>query len=269
MNCANHPEIAASAFCRECGKPMCTECQRPALGSIFCEEHAPVTARVQPPVYPPVYPSTPPPVPPPPVSRMPFSQMPRPEASRTTYAAPASPYTAPYIRAADPSVHPILALILGFAPGVGAIYNGQYAKGLVHAVVFGLMVSIENNTHNSGLEALVGIMIAAWVIYQAFEAYHTARKRRYGLQVEEFSSLFDVRMAHGRFPAGAILLIGLGFILLLDTTDIISIDVFTRYWPALLIFFGLYLLYARMNPAPPAKPVESTPFDSFDGGTRQ
>jgi len=41
MNCANHPEITASAFCRDCGKPMCQECQRPALGSIYCAEHLP------------------------------------------------------------------------------------------------------------------------------------------------------------------------------------------------------------------------------------
>jgi hypothetical protein len=250
MNCANHPEIAATAFCRECGKPMCTECQRPALGSIFCDEHAPVKAAPSPP------------------------PLPR-EAPRAAYSAPASPYagspyTAPYAPVSDPSVHPILALILGFAPGVGAIYNGQYAKGLVHAVVFGLMVSIENSTHNGGLQALVGVMIGVWVIYQAFEAYHTARKRRYGQKVEEFSSLFDVRTGHGRFPAGAILLIGLGFILLLDTTDIISIDVFARYWPALLIFVGLYLLYARMNPAPhtaSADPIDTT--SPFDGGSRR
>jgi len=244
MNCANHPEIAASAFCRECGKPMCVECQKPALGSIYCAEHLPASAK----------PPVPPPVPP------------APEPPRASYTPPASPYTAPYVRAVDPSVHPGLALILGFAPGVGAIYNGQYAKGLIHAVVFGLLVNIENNTHNSGLEALVGIMIAAWVIYQAFEAYHTARKRRYGQHVEEFSSLFDVKASHGRFPMGAIVLIGLGFLLLLDTTDIISMEVFARYWPALLIGLGIYLLYARLNPAP-RQP--QTTIDPDDGSFRR
>ena len=81
----------------------------------------------------------------------------------------------------------------------------------------------------------------------AFEAYHTARKHRYGVSVEEFSSLFDVRPTQGRFPAGAILLIGLGFILLLDTTDIISMDQLERYWPVGLILFGLYMLYARLS----------------------
>jgi len=41
MNCLNHPEIPATAFCRTCGKPLCDTCKRPAQGSVFCEEHVP------------------------------------------------------------------------------------------------------------------------------------------------------------------------------------------------------------------------------------
>src|SRR5579863_1558656 len=163
MNCANHPEVPASAFCRDCGKPMCQECQRPALGSIYCAEHAPAAAG-----------------PPPP---------PRP------YTPPiASPYSAPPPPnpPEDLGAHPALALILGFIPGVGAIYNGQYAKGLVHVVVFGLLVSLASST-NTPFEPLIGLLIAAWVFYMAFEAFHTARSRRYGARTEEFSSLFDIR----------------------------------------------------------------------------
>jgi hypothetical protein len=170
MNCANHPEVAATAFCRECGKPMCVECQRPALGSVYCAEHVPAQA-----------------VPPP----APAIAEPAPLAG-SPYAAPvASPYAIPpsASRVVDSGSHPLLALLLGFIPGVGAIYNGQYAKGLIHAVVFGILVSIETNRMPDGMHALVGIMIAAWVFYQAFEAFHTARKRRYGMAVEEFSSI--------------------------------------------------------------------------------
>jgi predicted tellurium resistance membrane protein TerC len=58
-----------------------------------------------------------------------------------------------------------------------------------------------------------------------------------------------VRPTQGRFPAGAVLLIGLGFVLLLDTTDIISMAQMERYWPVALIVFGLYLLYVRLSPA--------------------
>jgi hypothetical protein len=238
MNCANHPEVPASAFCRECGKPMCQECQRPALGSVYCGEHLPVAAASS---------FAPPPPPPPRVTPEPGGSYPG-----SPYSAPgASPYTAP-VQAPPPtayesSAHPALALILGFIPGVGAIYNGQYAKGLIHAVVFGLLVSIVSSVRGS-LEPLFGLLIGAWVFYMAFEAYHTARKRRYGVAVEEFSSLFDVRPTQGRFPAGALLLIGLGFILLLDTTDLISMDQLERYWPVGLIVFGLYMLFARLSP---------------------
>jgi cell wall-active antibiotic response 4TMS protein YvqF/B-box zinc finger protein len=228
MNCAQHPEFDATAFCRECGKPMCSECQRPALGSVYCEAHLPAT---------------------PPAPAQPLA--PYAPAPYTAYATPlaASPYTAPAnAPPADPSVHPVLALLLGFIPGVGAIYNGQYAKGLVHAVVFALLVSAEASGHNAGMEAFIGIMIAAWVFYMVFEAYHTARKRRYGVAVEEFSGQFDFRTGNSRVPVGAILLIGLGFILLLDTTDIISIEEFGKYWPVGMILLGVYLLYNRLNP---------------------
>jgi TM2 domain-containing membrane protein YozV len=255
MNCANHPETPATAFCRQCGKPMCADCQRPALGSIFCAEHVPVAAAAPfaPPPPPPFAPEPPPinasratPPPPPPPYTPPADAY---AASSSPYAA-ANPYTAPP-EAPEGTGHPALALLLGFIPGVGAIYNGQYAKGLIHVVVFGLLISLTSSSHGS-LQPLFGVLIGAWVFYMAFEAYHTARKRRYGIAVEEFSSLFDVRPVQGRFPAGALLLIGLGFILLLNTTDIISMDQLERYWPVGLIVFGLYLLYARLSPAAPA-----------------
>lgn len=227
MNCANHPELTATAFCRDCGKPMCTACQRPALGSIYCAEHVPepAAAAYTEPRY------TPPPPPPPP--------------SASPYTAPAGTvYAVP-----DPSVHPILALLLGLLPGVGAIYNGQYAKGLIHAVIFGLLVSIESGNHSGSVHAFTGIMIAAWVVYQAFEAYHTARKRRYGFEIEEFSSLIDTPSSSHRFPLGGLLLIGIGFLLLLETTNIIDVYRLEQFWPAGLILIGAYMLYARLHPS--------------------
>ncbi|PYX18961.1 MAG: hypothetical protein DMG87_13265, partial [Acidobacteria bacterium] len=32
MNCANHPAIQAAAYCRTCGKALCTNCTRPVQG---------------------------------------------------------------------------------------------------------------------------------------------------------------------------------------------------------------------------------------------
>lgn len=267
MNCANHPEVSASAFCRECGKPMCADCQRPALGSIYCAEDFPVAAAPASPI------STPPP--PPRVDTAP----PQSGYAGSTYSSTTNPYPSPYTAPAaqygpgnvvDPGAHPVLAFILGFIPGVGAIYNGQYAKGLIHAVIFGILISIISSHRAAApFTPFVAIMIAAWVLYQPFEAFHTARKRRYGQSVEEFSSLFDMRPQHGKFPAGAVVLIGLGFLLLLDTTDIISLNTFFHYWPALLIVFGLYMLYNRLGAPAPHQPSQLPPSNTPDGGIRR
>ena len=254
MNCANHPEIAATAFCRECGKPMCAECQRPALGSVYCVEHLPAAASPFPPPFAP--------------SAVPRTEQAVPPGA-SPYTAPVTPaWTGPSRQVVDPGAHPALALLLGFAPGVGAIYNGQYAKGLIHAIVFGLLVSVVSKSQNGGTAALVGIMIGVWVIYQAFEAFHTARKRRYGVAVEEFSSLFEFRPSNGRFPFGALILIGLGFFLLLDTTNIISINQLVRYWPGILIVFGLYMLYNRLG-ATDHRHNAAQPANTPEGGARR
>ena len=79
------------------------------------------------------------------------------------------PFAAP---AGSPS--PAAAAVLGLIPGVGAMYNGQFIKGLVHVVIFAVLVSAAH------IYGIFGIFIAAWVVYQSFEAYHTARARRDG-----------------------------------------------------------------------------------------
>ena len=206
MNCVNHPETPAAAFCRTCGKPLCDTCKRQVQGTVFCEEHAPPMA--------------------------------------TPAPAPAA-YIPPAV--ADPNVSPGVAFFLGLIiPGVGAIYNGQYAKGLVHAVIFGLLVSLVSSGSVGHLAPLFGILIAVWVFYMAIEAYQTALKRRAGQPVDELSSLIDLNTRGSRFPAGAVLLIVVGLLLLLDTTDIIPLDRFLKYWPVLLILLGVYMLYGRV-----------------------
>src|SRR3982074_3522822 len=119
-------------------------------------------------------------------------------AEGTVYCAehaPGATATAARAYPSEPPVetHPRLAFVLGFIPGVGAIYNGQYAKGLVHAIIFGMLVSIVGSNYVGALEPLFGILIAVWVFYMVLEAYHTARKRRAGEPIDEFSSLVDLR----------------------------------------------------------------------------
>jgi hypothetical protein len=139
-----------------------------------------------------------------------------------------------------------MAAFLGFIPGVGAIYNGQYAKGLVHAVVFGLIISIMSHSGGDS-EPMLAMLLVAWIFYMIFEAYHTARRRMLGEPVEEFSSLVNMRGGAGRFPTGAVLLIALGVVLLLNTLDILDFRYLARYWPVVLILAGVYMLWARLT----------------------
>lgn len=221
MNCQNHPEVPATAYCRACGKPVCEACRHDTYGTVYCAEHAPAPAG------PPPGPSAPPPGP----------------------MGPGAP--APGYVYAD--VSPGLAMFLGMIPGVGAIYNGQYAKGLVHAVVWGILVSISDSRAVHGLEAVFVMLVIAWMAYMAFEAYHTALKRRRGEPVDEYSSLINLRGGQDQIPVAGIALILLGILLLLHTLDLLNFEYVARYWPVLLIAAGAYLLYGRFSghEAPP------------------
>src|SRR5690348_10656396 len=204
MNCSTHTDTPAVAFCRVCGRALCADCRRAAGGTVYCAEHAP-----------------------------------SPETAAGASGGP--PYYSP--GAAPAHAHPRLAFLLGFIPGVGAIYNGQYAKGLVHALIFGLLVSILDSRAANGLEPLFGTLIGVFVLYMAFEAHHTASHRNAGQPVDEFSSL--MRPQSRRSNTGAIALIVIGSVFLLNTLGVLEVHQILRFWPVLLIGVGVNMLHSR------------------------
>lgn len=230
MNCQNHPESPASAYCRTCGMPVCEECRRDAFGTVYCAEHAPAPVSAgytsQPGYVPPGY--VPPPGPPPPGF------------------VPPAPGFAPPPLPVQSTVSPALAFFLGMIPGVGAIYNGQYAKGLVHAIVWGLLMSIAQSRAAEGLEAIFVMLVIAWWAYMAFEAYRTAQKLQAGEPVDEYSSLVPMRGHGDQAPVAGVALVVLGILLLLHTLELLDFERVARYWPVLLIAVGIYLLWGRM-----------------------
>jgi hypothetical protein len=150
--------------------------------------------------------------------------------------------------AANPAVSPGLAFVLGLIPGVGAIYNGQYAKGVVHVLILGLLISIMNTDSAGGLEPLFGMLMAVFYFYMAFEAYHTARKRLAGETVDEFSSLVQVDGRSGRVPVLPLALIALGVLFLLNNLEVLYLAQLLKFWPVVLILAGSYMLWIRMRP---------------------
>jgi len=200
MNCYLHADQEATAYCRNCGRPLCSACQTTSKGTVYCQEHAPAA-----------------------------------EAAPVA-AQPAVPPS---------SISPGLAFVLGLIPGVGAIYNGQYVKGLIHVVVLGTLISVLESGTADSFEPLFGLLTALWFFYMAFEAYHTASKRLRGEPVDEFSSLVPLRSPQAGSTAAAVALILLGSLFLVINAKPDWARLIFKFWPALLIVAGAWMLIAR------------------------
>jgi hypothetical protein len=212
------PERYVVGYCRACGKALDEAAVRQSHGTIYCAEHVP-------------------------------QEIPLPNSQTYTASYTASPYATPVpppipTVTPDPSASPGLAFLLGLIPGVGAIYNRQYAKGLVHALILGMLFTI---AESGGAEALMAVTIPGFFFYMAFEAYHTAQKRRLGQPVEEFSGLMTAGSSVSRVPVAAIVLIAFGTLFLLNNLELLEIRRIVRYWPVLLIVGGIAMLVNRMK----------------------
>ena len=170
MNCANHPDRERTAFCQNCGKPLCPECTRVVGSAVFCEPCLATKLAGSPPP-----------------AGGPYAYTGA--DGSVNYAVPPIP---PMPNPGEPN--PGLAALLGFIPGVGAMYNGQYAKGVVHLIVFAILVSLANEN------GIFGLFIAGWVCYQVIEAHHTARARRDGTPLPNPFGLNDLgeRLGFGK-----------------------------------------------------------------------
>jgi hypothetical protein len=90
--------------------------------------------------------------------------------------------------------NPGLALGLGFIPGVGAMYNGQFIKGLAHVAIFMLLCAAAAH------QDFFGWLVAFWAVYQVFDAYQTAKARRDGTPIPNPFGLNDLGVKLGLQP---------------------------------------------------------------------
>ncbi len=238
MNCANHIDQAAVAFCRTCGKPLCNQCTRDVRGVIYCE--ACLAARLEGAPAPGTY--TPPPQAPPPNVYPPIG-------GPSGYVPPAP--VMPLNTGPNPTVAGILA---GFFPfGVGAVYCSQYAKGLAHLAIMVFLIVGETMNIPGLAHAVLGIGIGFFYVYQIIDAVRTARAIQLGEPVPDpfgLGSMFGSGptptpagavpsgKSETKIPIAAVVLIGLGVLFLINTVFDFSLHL---YWPLILIALGVYL----------------------------
>ena len=244
MNCAVHTDVPAVAYCRTCGKALCATCKHDVRGVIYCEDC--IATRLH--------------------DTMPAG-------------AAAVPPAMPMVAAIESGPNPAIAAMLGFIPGVGAMYNGQFVKGLIHVAIFASLIWGADHAGN-GLDVFFGFGIAFWVFYMVFDAYRTAHAFRLGEAPPDpfgFERLWGTPrppsaavappagapegvpmegapadyVAPSSPPIGAVILVGLGVLFLLNTLDILRWHWIGRFWPVLLIVIGVWS-WMKRNPGPPA-----------------
>jgi len=237
MKCAVHSDVDATGYCRNCGKPMCAACARPVRDVLYCEDClATVMGHGT------LAPTTPAPA----AAAPGFASRPSepPTAGSATSSVP--PYGPPpgaaYQTRPAGSSSPVIAFILGLFPGLGAIYNGQYNKGLIHIAIFASIIVALSTDIGDGLDAMLGIFLAGFVFYCAFEAMRTAQARLAGTApTDPLESWSKER------PIGPIILIGLGALLLLNNFRIFDFIRLGRFWPVILIGAGFYMFRNRLS----------------------
>ena len=230
MNCNTHGDTAAVAFCRTCGKPLCNNCTRDVRGVIYCE--ACLAARMEgtAPAAGYVPPQAPPQNPP----QTGYQQFMDQGLGVKVQPGPA---TGP---------NPTVAGILGAIPlGLGAVYCGQYAKGLAHLGIFVLaIVGFSYDLPWQGYTAL-GIFLGFFWVYQILDAVRTAKAIQAG---EPTPDPFGLAQTFGagekvettKVPAAAAILIGLGVLFLLHTVGVFEIGI-GHFVSLILIVLGVWL----------------------------
>jgi TM2 domain-containing membrane protein YozV len=226
MNCANHSDTAAAAFCRTCGKPLCANCTRDVRGVIYCESC--LAARMEGTA--PTAPYAPP--------QTPYQQI---MDQGLGLKVPPGPTSGP-----NPAVAGILA---GFFPfGVGAVYCSQYAKGLAHLLIFALLIF--GVDHAGRYDWVFGFAIAFFYVYQIIDSVRTAQAMQAGRPTPDplgLSQAFGAgdKLDAGKVPVGAVVLIGLGILFLLHTMGFEY--GFDRFWPLIIVFLGAWMFYRHWD----------------------
>ena len=216
MQCANHTDAAAAAYCSNCGKALCSDCFSPDKSPVLCDPcEQEWTVRQA---------SAPPPIPP---TVNPFPGR--------AYSPPPLPSTLGY-----PYCPPGVSLLLGFIPGVGSICNGDYLKAFLQVLVFGSLVSLSSSNETGDLGPVFGILTAAVYLYMPFDAYHVAKKRTLALQgITVITPLEKVKFPELWVGCLAILV---GSIFLLNQFVPGTLRFVLRGWPLVLIGIGVYNL---------------------------
>jgi hypothetical protein len=199
MNCAYHMTNRAVVQCSRCARPLCPACDHRIRGFPYCQDC--IVAGVE------------------------ALQQ---RESRGGVAPAAGRRTSPFV-----------ALLLSFlVPGLGAAYNGQTSKALVHFTIFASFFQMATVTDGAAFFVL-GV-VGTW-LFAAVDAVRTAQLIRSGLAPDAESDAIAKRL-YGNPLTWGVTMVSLGTVFLLHTLFNVRLPV-QEFLPVLLVLLGAYMLF--------------------------
>ena len=200
MNCAYHTMNRAVVKCSRCAKGLCPACDHRIRGFPYCQDCIVTGVEL---------------------------------LQQQQVQAVASPVA--IRRKTSPFVSLLLSLLV---PGLGAAYNGQTSKALVHFTIFASFFQMATVTDGTAFFVL-GV-IGTW-LFAAVDACRTAQLIRAGLAPDAESDAIARRL-YGNPLAWAVMLIALGTVFLLHTMFGVRLPV-RQFLPVVLVLLGAYMLF--------------------------
>src|SRR5262252_265508 len=199
MNCSYHTRNSATVQCSQCARPLCPACDHRIRGFPFCQDC--IVAGVE---------------------------MLRYQQSRAPDAFVIRRKTSPFAA----------TLLSFFVPGLGAAYNGQTSKAIVHFAIFASFFQMAVVT--DGVTFFVLGVVGTW-LFAAVDACRTAQLMRAGLAPDAEEDAI-ARQLYGNPVAWGVTLVALGLAFLSHTLLGVQFPV-RRTLPVALVILGSYMLF--------------------------
>jgi hypothetical protein len=139
-------------------------------------------------------------------------------------------------RKSSPVVATLLSIIV---PGLGAAYNGQTSKAIVHFAIFASFFQMATVTDGSLPFFVLGV-VGTW-LFSAVDACRTAQLIRSGLAPDAEEDVIARRL-YGNPLAWSVTLLTLGVIFVLHTLFGVRLPV-KQFLPVLPLLLGGYMLF--------------------------
>lgn len=218
MFCVFHPTNASTANCSGCNRPLCASCDHRIKGHPYCEDC--IVRGVD-----------------------------------TLRRPAAMPIVAPFVPVPRhpvlPGPSPTRATLCALVPGLGAVYNRQNFKGLVHFVATVGLISLSDATDLP----FFGIGGGVFYLFTIIDANRTAKAIAAGIDPSEDEQRIKWMLAKYK-PVWGMLLCAVSVLVVLSTLPGLPIGISpARMWAIILFLVGIYLIFSyfrslREEPAP-------------------